>query len=67
MSVMLLLLGILVGLLLGLIIWEFWLVRSPWIEKASLKSLDYAFIWLLVLAILASGMLITYTALVRSF
>lgn len=67
MSVMLLLLGTLIGLLLGLIVWEFWLAKSPWVEKASLKSLDLAFIWLLLLAILASGVLMTYTVLVHSF
>jgi hypothetical protein len=51
------LLGVLLSLLLGLIGWEYWLARSPWVESASLQWLDYVLLALLLLTATALAVL----------
>ncbi len=53
--------GILLILVVGLIAWEFWLAQRPWVEKASLRWLDYVLLTLLLVAALASGLLVAYS------
>ena len=67
LGVIVLLLGGLMGSVLGLIAWEFWLAQRPWVEIVSLRWLDYVLLALLLLAALASGLLVVYTFRLYSF
>ena len=51
-------LGTLLTLLLGLIVWEYWLARRPWVASVALQWLDYVLLALLLLAAAALGALV---------
>ncbi len=52
------LLGLLVGLLVAVIGWEYWLARRPWAQGLSPQWLDSVLLALVLLAAIALGVLV---------
>ncbi len=52
------LLGLLLSLLVGVIGWEYWLARRPWIQSVSPQWLDSVLLALMLFAALALGVLV---------
>jgi hypothetical protein len=56
------LLGILLSSLLGLITWEYWQARRPWVATTSFQWLDYLLLAFLLLAAIAAGVFVVLAA-----
>jgi hypothetical protein len=56
------LLGLLVSLLVGVIGWEYWLARRPWVQSLSPQWLDSVLLALVLLAAIALGVLVIVVA-----
>ncbi len=56
------LLALLVGLLVAVIGWEYWLVRRPWAQGFSPQWLDSVLLALVLLAAIALGVLVIVAA-----
>ncbi len=56
------LLGLLVGLLVAVIGWEYWLARRPWAQGLSPQWLDSVLLALVLLAAIALGALVIVAA-----
>lgn len=55
-------LGLLVGLLVAVIGWEYWLARRPWAQGLSPQWLDSVLLALVLLAAIALGALVIVAA-----
>ncbi len=56
------LLGVLLALLVGVIGWEYWLARRPWVQGLSPQWLDSVLLALVLLAATALGVLVIVVA-----
>lgn len=61
------LIGTLIGLLAGLLVWDFWRARRPDLNKTLLVSADEMLLGLLVLAAFAMGAFLAYALLNFNF